>query len=208
MSSHGTGGRHTFSERKQSLRRELRERRKQIPGPYRREAAKAAARIVIRYLVARRAHKVAIYLSMGSELSTAPLVRLLRRRGVAVFAPALTRTGMRFRPLRGTFQLHRFGMLQPRSGPALRATEMDVVLMPLLGFDPRGFRLGQGGGWYDRSLGRNPYKPHRLGFAYAAQAIPDLPREPWDVPLHAVATEHGIIRFPRDLSRAAPCTTG
>lgn len=208
MSSHGTGGRHTFSERKQGLRRELRERRKRIPESYRRKAASAAARFATRHLIARRARKVAIYLSIGSELSTHPLIRLLRGRGILVFAPALTRGGMRFRLLRGPLQRHRLGMLQPRSGPALRATRMDAVLMPLLGFDAQGSRLGQGGGWYDRTLGRHPFKPYRLGFAYAAQAVPALPREPWDVPLHAVATEHGIIRFPRDPSRAAPCTTG
>lgn len=88
-------------------------------------------------------------------------------------------------------------MLQPRCGTALRAAAMDVVMLPLLGFDVRGTRLGQGGGYYDRTLSKTSFRPYRIGLAYAAQQVPVLPREPWDVPLHAVLTESGLRRFAR-----------
>ncbi len=70
----------------------------------------------------------------------------------------------------------------------------DFLLIPLLAFDSHGHRLGYGGGYYDRTLAALP-NAFRLGCAYAAQATDELPTEPTDLPLHAVATETGIIRL-------------
>ncbi len=68
----------------------------------------------------------------------------------------------------------------------------DFLLVPLLAFDARGHRLGYGGGYYDRTLARLP-NAFWLGCAYATQAVKCIPTEPTDLPLHAVATEIGII---------------
>jgi 5-formyltetrahydrofolate cyclo-ligase len=68
--------------------------------------------------------------------------------------------------------------------------------VPLLAFDARGHRLGYGGGYYDRSLAALP-RALAIGCAYAAQEVAELPAEPTDMPLDAVATETGIKRFHR-----------
>ena len=86
-----------------------------------------------------------------------------------------------------------FGTLAP-SEIAPRV-EPDVVVMPLLGFDKRGTRLGYGGGYYDRTLARMKKKPKLIGYAFAAQELPEIPRQPHDLPLDAVATERGIRWF-------------
>lgn len=185
---------------KPALRRALRAARKAIPNIRRRAAARAVAARLPRVAQIRRARRVAVYLSMGSELPTAPLIAALRARHVTVYAPVLLRGGMRFRKLDGArLQAHVLGMSQPRAGLALRVSAMDVLLLPLLAFDARGTRLGQGGGWYDRMLSHNRFRPYRLGLAYTQQQAGALPREPWDQPLHAVLSERGVQRFPRQL---------
>ncbi len=72
------------------------------------------------------------------------------------------------------------------------------MVLPVLGFDAQGRRLGNGGGYYDRALAapRAARRPLLLGYAYAVQEVPEIPAEPWDVKLDAVVTERGLRRFP------------
>jgi 5-formyltetrahydrofolate cyclo-ligase len=86
-----------------------------------------------------------------------------------------------------------FGTLAPAED-APRAAP-DVILMPLLGFDKRGTRLGYGGGYYDRTLERLSKRPRLVGVAFAAQELEDIPREPHDVPLDTIVTEAGARHF-------------
>lgn len=190
------------AEQKNALRKNLRLLRKQLTATQGRAAAQQVARRCFCYAPLRRARRVAVYLSMGSELPTSALITTLHARGIAVFAPAIVGGQLRFRALcaRG-LQRHSLGMQQPRYGRAYRASAMDVIVLPLLGFDAQGMRLGQGGGYYDRALQRSRFRPLRLGLAYAAQGVDALPQEPWDQPLHAVLTEQGMTVFPRKLFR-------
>lgn len=86
-----------------------------------------------------------------------------------------------------------FGTLAP-SEMAPRA-EPDVILMPLVGFDRAGTRLGYGGGYYDRTLEAMEHTPRLVGFAYSVQEFDHVPREPHDIPLDAVVTEKGARVF-------------
>jgi 5-formyltetrahydrofolate cyclo-ligase len=87
-----------------------------------------------------------------------------------------------------------FGVEVPATGaPAVP----DLLLVPMLAFDRRGHRLGYGGGFYDRTIAalraRGPL--HALGLAYAAQEIAAVPDGETDMPLDAIATERGLLRF-------------
>ncbi|WDR01170.1 5-formyltetrahydrofolate cyclo-ligase [Devosia algicola] len=86
-----------------------------------------------------------------------------------------------------------FGTLAP-ADLAPRA-EPDIVLMPLLGFDAKGTRLGYGGGYYDRTLAHFKKRPRLVGLAFCAQELDDIPREDHDMPLDAVVTEDGVRQF-------------
>ena len=89
-----------------------------------------------------------------------------------------------------------FGTLAPNEfAPQV---EPDIIIMPLLGFDSAGTRLGYGGGYYDRTLDRLGKKPRLIGLAYAAQELDAIPREPHDVPLDMVITERGAQIFRRE----------
>lgn len=88
-----------------------------------------------------------------------------------------------------------FGALIPESGDWLVP---EVLIVPLVAFDRRGGRLGYGGGFYDRTL--QALRAHgpvaAIGFAFAAQEVPDVPTEPTDQPLDLIVTESGRIAFP------------
>ena len=86
-----------------------------------------------------------------------------------------------------------FGTLAPSE--LAPHVEPDVIVMPLLGFDAHGTRLGYGGGYYDRTLAKLTKRPRLVGLAFAAQEVADIPHQPHDVPLDAVVTETGIRHF-------------
>lgn len=83
------------------------------------------------------------------------------------------------------------GIPQPDAGD--EAIEPAILLVPLIGFDRGGHRLGQGGGYYDRWFAGHPHAM-RVGIAWSVQEVAAVPRESWDIPLHAIATEKEWIR--------------
>lgn len=84
-----------------------------------------------------------------------------------------------------------YGILEPKPDAQIVAPEqLDLLLVPLEGIDREGFRLGKGGGYYDHLLSSK--RVPTLGCALSWQQVPAVPREAWDVPLHACADRDGI----------------
>lgn len=184
---------------KARLRAELRARRRAIPASEGRRAARQLAQHYLRLRALKQARRVALYLPMASEIDTAPLRQALAARGVALYVPKVAH-GSRLRFLRlgkTSLEWHRHGMPQPRSGHALPLRRIGLILLPLLGYDAQGRRLGQGGGYYDRALAglRGARRPLRIGLAYACQQVEALPGEAHDHPLQGVLSERGLQRF-------------
>ena len=93
-----------------------------------------------------------------------------------------------------------FGISEPVGGRVVDLAEHDVVLVPLVAFDRGGYRVGQGGGFYDRALAPLldlPSRPFLLGIAHEFQRLERLPRHPWDVALDAVVTEVAVHVVPQ-----------
>jgi 5-formyltetrahydrofolate cyclo-ligase len=140
---------------------------------------------------------VAGFWSLPGEISLFPLLHALHERGHAIVLPVTPPLGqpLTFRCWQpgDVMERERFGTYRP-IGAEKRP---DFVLVPLLAFDRNGHRLGYGGGYYDRTL---PTLPHatRLGCAFAAQEMADIPVGPLDVKLHAVATERGVVLCCKD----------
>ena len=86
---------------------------------------------------------------------------------------------------------NRFGIAEPKHSQRVIP---DIIIMPLLGFDSYGTRLGYGGGYYDRYCQDIAPNALRIGLAFAVQQCHQLPREAHDMPLHATITEYGIMR--------------
>ncbi|MBE7217610.1 MAG: 5-formyltetrahydrofolate cyclo-ligase [Caulobacteraceae bacterium] len=142
---------------------------------------------------------VALYRPQGAELDPWALAARLRAQGahlalpvaVAADAPLLFRL-----PLEGA-ALPPDAAGVPAPGPEAPEVTPDLVVTPLLAFDGTGARLGQGGGYYDRTLGalRARGRVAALGLAYAGQEVERLPAEPHDQRLDAVLTEVGLRVF-------------
>jgi 5-formyltetrahydrofolate cyclo-ligase len=141
---------------------------------------------------------VAGYHAHHDEADPAFLLRELMRRGAHIAFPRVTAKdaplefhlvpdGEILRP--GAHGIHEPLEHWPRAIP-------DVLLVPLLAFDGHGYRLGYGGGYYDRTLAALP-KARAIGIAYAGQRMDFLPHDAHDYPLHAILTEHGLTEFPR-----------
>ena len=86
-----------------------------------------------------------------------------------------------------------FGTLAPAE--LAPQVEPDIIIVPLLGFDKRGTRLGYGGGYYDRTFDKLSKRPRLVGIAFAAQELDEIPRDAHDIPLDIIITEHGARSF-------------
>jgi 5-formyltetrahydrofolate cyclo-ligase len=135
---------------------------------------------------------VAVYRARGSEIDAAPLGRALLGLSCdlalpcveVLDAPLVFRSWAPGQALKPDL----VGSAAPR--PDASEVEPDLIITPLLAFDGLGHRLGQGGGYYDRTFEARP-DAARVGLAWVAQEVDRLPIEPHDIPLHGVLTEVG-----------------
>lgn len=137
---------------------------------------------------------VATYFPIGSEADPAALAAAALERGATLALPHVVDRPTPIRFLAWTPQTMLidgpYGLRQPDADQPEVAP--DLILTPLVGFDARLNRLGQGAGHYDRAFARYP-DAWRAGVAWSIQQVPALPADVWDVPLHAIITETGML---------------
>ena len=193
----------SLSSVRKPLRAELRARRRSLSSPERARAALLVARNVDRAFPLRAGRRVAIYASLREELDTAPLIARALERGCRVFLPRIERRTGRIHFLETSLDCRQtanhLGILEPQGTARVEARFLDLVLLPLVGFDARGVRLGMGGGYYDRTFAyRNVHcswlGPRLVGLAYAFQQLPSIVAAAHDVHMDAVVTDKGVIR--------------
>lgn len=189
---------------KSDLRRQLKAARKAYTPTTRRLAARASLRLALRHGLLLRAQRIGFYLPQGGEFDVHPLLDQALMMKRQCYLPMLPRRGrvMRFGQVGRKTRMtkNRYGIAEPVDARALRARQLDLLLMPLVGFDRQGHRLGMGGGYYDATLAymrhrRSWRKPRLVGIAYECQRVEKLPHDPWDMPLDAVLTERQLYRF-------------
>ncbi|MBX8483604.1 5-formyltetrahydrofolate cyclo-ligase [Pseudomonas cichorii] len=183
------------------LRRQLRKARRALSPGQQRAAARGLYRQLTQHPLFRRARHVSLYLPMDGEIDPRLLLRAAQRRGKATYLPVLNawpRTRMVFQRVRPgeKFIPNRFRIPEPRINRARqrRIWALDLILMPLVGFDDEGGRLGMGGGFYDRSLAylarrKTWKKPLLLGLAHECQKVERLAQANWDVPLQGTVSD-------------------
>ena len=176
-------------------------------------AARQIARQADRILNLRADQRIGIYAATADELDTSYLIGLALRRGCHVYLPRIDRRErvrtMRFVEITDrtlavarSLRINRFGIVEP-DGPALASARLlDVVFLPLVGFDRHGIRLGMGGGYYDRALAFRRLRtfwhaPLLVGIGYALQEVEHIAPAAHDVPLDLVITERGVTRCVR-----------
>jgi len=186
---------------RQQLRRQLRAARRALTPAQQRQAAHGLYRQLAQHPLFRRARHIALYLPNDGEIDPRPLLREAQRRGKRTYLPVLSdwpRTKMVFQQVRRGEKLrpNRFGIPEPRIQRARQRTiwALDLILLPLVGFDDEGGRLGMGGGFYDRSLAYRTrrtawHAPVLVGLAHECQKVERLAQASWDVPLQGTVTD-------------------
>ncbi len=184
---------------KPALRADALARRDALPADFRAEASRVVAARARPLLDRFRPRCVAGFVAMRSEVDPAPILAAARALGAAVVLPATRRDA----PL--LFRRHEpgepllpggFGTLVP--GPDAEAADPDFIVVPLAAFDRRGFRIGYGKGYYDRTIAdlrARGLDPPLLGVAFAVQEVGRVADEPHDIPLDFVATEAALLDF-------------
>ncbi|MEK1941484.1 MAG: 5-formyltetrahydrofolate cyclo-ligase [Pseudomonas sp.] len=183
------------------LRRLLRKARRALSASQRRQASLNLYKQLAQHPAFRRARHISLYLPVDGEIDPGVLLRAAQRRGKATYLPVLSawpRTKMVFQQVRPGERMkpNRFRIAEPTANSKRQRNvwALDLVLLPLVGFDEDGGRLGMGGGFYDRSLAylkrrQNWHKPTLLGLAHECQKVDKLPLASWDVRLHATVTD-------------------
>lgn len=188
---------------RKQLRRRLRAARRSLSLRQQRQAGLKLARTLLGHPMVQRSRHIGIYLPNDGEIDPTPFITLARRHGKICYLPVLHpvfRNQLWFyrfdqnTPLRA----NRFGIPEPAQPNSERraAWALDLVLLPLVGFDLEGGRLGMGGGFYDRTFAyrlKGYHGPGLIGLAHALQLVDRLPVAEWDVPLDDVVTDHGAL---------------
>ena len=187
---------------KKEMRRGLVARRDALPKEERKRHSQAAgehALALIRRL--RRSNEgpftLALFLSFGSEIDTRPILSGLfaeNAEGTRILLPSLRHSReIVLRPWRKDEPLTPgpFGILEPETREAVSPEAVDLFLLPGVGFDRAGRRLGYGRGYYDRLLARAGIGGIRAGLAFSEQVVPEIPSGAGDVPVHYLVTDKG-----------------
>ncbi|WEN16051.1 5-formyltetrahydrofolate cyclo-ligase [Rhodanobacter sp. AS-Z3] len=187
---------------RRDLRQQLAERRRALAPAERIAAAQGLRRSLEQLPEYFTDARVAGYWASHGELPLNMVIPPLATRGQQFLLPVIgTGKTLRFAAwnVGDAVQPNRYGIPEP-ANPAelLEPCQVDLVLVPLLGFDRRGNRLGHGGGYYDRSFAFlneqvRPTEPLLVGIAYAFQELPEVEEQDWDVPLDFIATERELI---------------
>jgi 5-formyltetrahydrofolate cyclo-ligase len=187
---------------RRELRQLLAKRRRTLAPPARMAAAQGLRRSLEQLPEYLTDQRVAGYWATNGELPLNLVIPPLFGRGQQFLLPVVgAEQRLRFAPWQpgDEVQPNRFGIPELLSPQHLfEPFQVELVLVPLLGFDRRGHRLGYGGGYYDRSFAflnerTRPTEPLLVGIAYAFQELPQIESASWDVPLDFIATDHELI---------------
>ncbi|MBI5447577.1 MAG: 5-formyltetrahydrofolate cyclo-ligase [Gammaproteobacteria bacterium] len=177
---------------KQTLRQKLLAQRKQVSAAQQRYASTAILQQLLTLDVFKTSQRLAAYLVHGQEVDPLNIMDYAWSVNKHCYVPRLQDTCLSFvhyqrsAPLR----LNTYRIAEPLPPyDTLPVDKLDLIFLPLVGFDEQGHRLGRGKGYYDRTLAHVKQKPLLIGLAYEFQHIPSLSPDDWDVPLDFIITE-------------------
>lgn len=148
----------------------------------------------------REANTLMIFLSTPQEVDTSPIALQAWADGKHVAAPQVSWEQKKMSPieihtLAGGLASDAMGIREPIEGRAVPISEIDLVIVPGLGFDTRGNRLGRGRGFYDRFLAHREFRAISCALAFEDQIIETIPEEENDMRVAMLVTEQHVRRF-------------
>jgi 5-formyltetrahydrofolate cyclo-ligase len=193
---------------KTTLRRELRMARRSLKSADHALRSARAAASIQRMPAFKTGARVAIYIPFDHETEPVALIAAAHRRGVRLYVPVvsdLRHRKLKFHPLTGPMRPGAFGISVPaRQRTPVQPRWFDLIVVPLVGVDAAGRRLGMGGGFYDRALDFRRTRrcwmgPLLVGLAFDCQRVSDIHADPWDVRLDCLATDSRVVHFPKTI---------
>lgn len=179
-----------------TLRKHIIEARKRLPKRIQDKNAHQLCLRIIRHPDFRRASNIGVYLAHRGEIDLSPIIKhawkLRKKIAIPVILPNFRMRFVRFSSNTRLARNH-FGIAEPANKRFVCLDELDLLLCPLVGFNQHGFRIGMGGGYYDRALSKvNRIKTKLWGVAHDFQKCQTIHPESWDIPMHKIATEKRI----------------
>ncbi len=193
-----------YTEKRESIRSETLKLRENLSQSVREESSRMITSHVVEWIQNRYKlddnsfHAVMVYLSMTSEVRTEELIDFFIKQGKRIIAPEVDTESTQLIPrllqnLETDLERHKYGMLQPNSAcPIIPHDQIELIIVPGIAFDAKGYRLGYGKGFYDRFLPTCPYA-RTIGIAFQTQIVEDTFPQPWDVPVQHIFTENGKV---------------
>ncbi len=187
------------------LRKQLRNKRSIHPNWYRQRSATQAAQHLRASGLLTSHRIIASYIDVEQEFPTTIVNEAIVAHGQELMLPVITNyqaAEMRFTAwkFRTKFEINRYAIPEPIGTiQRLQLIEPDLILLPLLGFDLKGNRIGMGGGYYDRYLSKftGNNTPRLIGLAFNNQQVESIPSEKFDIPIDCILTESGLQYFRR-----------
>lgn len=147
------------------------------------------------------------FLSLPHEVDSTPIVLRAWQLGKTVVVPKSVVGRRRLIPyqietLDTGLTVGPYGIPEPIDGSPFPLPDIQLVIVPGLAFDRRGYRLGKGAGFYDRFLQEHGFTGMKIGLGFTEQVVDEVPAEPHDVPLDVLVTDREVLRFAR--AGAAP----
>jgi 5-formyltetrahydrofolate cyclo-ligase len=163
----------------------------------------AACRLLLTTREFKAGQTIMIYLSMATEVETSALALRAWQEGKAVAAPRMDWEAKRMEPveirsLDVGMRTTGPGVREPVTGTVVPLGVIDMIVVPGLAFDRRGYRVGRGRGFYDRFLCQQDFQGVRCALCFHEQLQEEpIPAEPHDIPMDLIITDREVIRCPR-----------
>ncbi|SMN00561.1 5-formyltetrahydrofolate cyclo-ligase [uncultured Candidatus Thioglobus sp.] len=180
-----------------TLRQQLRNQRNALSASERVQFAKQLLPQTQQIANFQAGQKIALYLTNDGEIDPIHIINFLKNEGISVYLPILDGKSLKFAEFSGKLQKNSFGIDEPVETKGLNAEQLDIIFMPLVGFDNNKNRIGMGGGFYDRTLAftkTQDNNPKLYGLAFDCQQVDKIEAQSWDITLDAVITATTIYR--------------
>jgi 5-formyltetrahydrofolate cyclo-ligase len=180
---------------KRRLRSLLAERRRRVGPRDAAAAADAVAQAVVEEPRIRASERIALYAALEGEIPTRGLFEALRLRSHVLLLPRFRGDAIEWVRVEewSALEAGRYGILEPTAGASEALTTRDVAVLPGLAFDRDGWRLGRGGGHYDRAFPPGAASPWLVGIGYSFQWLSEVPHDSRDRRVDAIVSENGWV---------------
>ncbi len=191
---------------KETIRRELRQNLTDMKDGLRQELSTRACEVLLSLPEFGRASTVMAYIPLPDELDISPVIHAAWEQGKVVVTPRIIWERHELRPivthnLDGDLTASRHGLREPAGSEELALEEIDLAIVPAVGFDRRGHRMGRGGGFYDRFLARAELRADTVGITFEKQVLDELPTLSHDHAVQMIVTEGGVHRCNQSMEK-------